>query len=222
MSSLLRLCRTALLPGGTEGILLLPTEVGLRSAPPSNPRCRERIPPFLRANTTFVSTSPRPAFCVRPVRGRKCGAHACRVWRASPDVPAFSFIPAIAPPTPRAASSSVVPPVSSVLPTVSTPSTASCRPSTPFPHPSASEWSRAATFRSLLSHHADAPRVGVLLFGAKCVLYASKKVTFVCLNALFFVHLQCKLFRTSPVLHQLLLRAALDHQNLSPHPFVSP
>lgn len=31
MSSLLRLCRTALLPGGTEGILLLPTEVGLRS-----------------------------------------------------------------------------------------------------------------------------------------------------------------------------------------------
>ena len=31
MSSLLRLCRTAILLGGTEGILLLPTEVGLRS-----------------------------------------------------------------------------------------------------------------------------------------------------------------------------------------------
>ena len=77
-------------------------------------------------------------------------------------------------------------------------------------------------FRSLLSHHADAPRVGVLLFGAKCVFYASKKVTSVCLNALFFVYLQCKLFRTSPVLHQLLLRAALYRQNLSPHPFVSP
>ena len=45
----------------------------------------------------------------------------------------------------------------------------------PFPHPSASEWSRAATFRSLLSRHADAPRVGVLLFGAKCVFYSSKK-----------------------------------------------
>ena len=49
-----------------------------------------------------------------------------------------------------------------------------------------------------------------------------KKVTFVCLNALFFIHLQCKLFRTLPVLHQLLLRAATDRQNLSLHSFVSP
>ena len=216
MSSLLRLCRTAILPGGTEGILLLPTEVGLRSVATLEP------PPFPRANTTSVSTSPRLAFCVRPVRGRKCGAHVFPVWRASPVVPAFSFIPAIAPPIPRAASSSVVPPASSVLPTVSTPSTASCRPSTPFPHPSASEWSRAATFHSLLSHHADALVSACFCLGLNVCYMPRKKVTFVCLNALFFIHLQCKLFRTLPVLHQLLLRAALYRQTLSLHPFVSP
>jgi len=30
----------------------------------------------------------------------------------------------------------------------------------------------------------------VLLFGAKCMFYTSKKVTFACLNALFFIYLQ--------------------------------
>ena len=164
MSSLLRLCRTAILPGGTEGILLLPTEVGLRSVATLEPRCRERILPFPRVNTPSVSMSPRPAFCVRPVRGRKCGAHACRVWRR-----------------PRSCRHSHpsrqsplrllgLPPCRSCC--RRPPSCRQCRhlpppdadPPRP-PHPSASEWSRAVAFRSLLSHHADAPRVGVLLFG---------------------------------------------------------
>gem|GEM_PF-4748880 len=86
---------------------------------------------------------------------------------------------------------------------------------------SPSLWSLVCQVSSSAPAPPGAPSA-VLLFGAKCVCYASKKVTFVCLNALFFIHLQCKLFRTLPVLHQLLLRAALYRQTLSLHPFVSP
>lgn len=66
MSSLLRLCRTALLPGGTEGILLLPTEVGLRSVATLEPPMSGAHPAIPAGEYDLRLDVPSPRFLRSP------------------------------------------------------------------------------------------------------------------------------------------------------------
>ena len=66
MSSLLRLCRTAILPGGTEGILLLPTEVGLRSVATLEPPMSGVHPAIPAGEYTLRLDVPSPRFLRSP------------------------------------------------------------------------------------------------------------------------------------------------------------
>ena len=66
MSSLLRLCRTAILPGGTEGILLLPTEVGLRSVATLEPPMSGAHPAIPAGEYTLRLDVPSPRFLRSP------------------------------------------------------------------------------------------------------------------------------------------------------------
>ena len=66
MSSLLRLCRTAILPGGTEGILLLPTEVGLRSVATLEPPMSGAHPAIPAGEYNLRLDVPSPRFLRSP------------------------------------------------------------------------------------------------------------------------------------------------------------
>ena len=66
MSSLLRLCRTAILPGGTEGILLLPTEVGLRSVATLEPPMSGAHPAIPAGEYDLRLDVPSPRFLRSP------------------------------------------------------------------------------------------------------------------------------------------------------------
>lgn len=78
MSTLIRLRRTAHLPGGTEGVLFFPAESGQSPMATLEPPASGRIRPFLRANIRSASTWFRHDLPARPVDGRRPGGRDCR------------------------------------------------------------------------------------------------------------------------------------------------
>lgn len=78
MSTLIRLRRTAHLPGGTEGVLFFPAESGQSPMATLEPPASGRIRPFPRANIRSASTWFRHDLPARPVDGRRPGGHDCR------------------------------------------------------------------------------------------------------------------------------------------------
>ena len=96
MSTLIRLRRTAHLPGGTEGVLFFPAESGQSSMATLEP-------PASGAHPAIPAGEYPLRLPARPADGRRLGGRDCHVWRAFPAVPAFSSIPATDPLTLRVA-----------------------------------------------------------------------------------------------------------------------
>ena len=98
MSTLIRLRRTAHLPGGTEGVLFFPAESGQSPMATLEPPASGAHPAIPAGEYALRLDVVSPRFARSPADGRRPGGRDCRVWRASPAVPAFSSTPAIDPP----------------------------------------------------------------------------------------------------------------------------
>ena len=78
MSTLIRLRRTAHLPGGTEGVLFFPAESGQSPMATLEPPASGAHPAIPAANIRSASTWFRHALPARPVDGRRPGGRDCR------------------------------------------------------------------------------------------------------------------------------------------------
>lgn len=105
MSTLIRLRRTAHLPGGTEGVLFFPAESGQSPMATLEPPASGAHPAIPAGEYALRLDVVSPRFARSPRRWSAAWGRDCRVWRASPAVPAFSSIPATDLPTLRVACS---------------------------------------------------------------------------------------------------------------------